>query len=141
MTGSQEDAVKNCIEKLNALLMCATKKRPDGPPTILGSFDPQAETKKQLKGFLAENLAKQLIQRGMKDITDYELHKLVYAIAQKTFLDDGSLVEPPKYPPLPSPPPRNYHQQDSYQSGSFFTQGYKSSLDQPGPRLSTGSQM
>lgn len=84
--------------------MCATKKRPDGPPSILSGTD--SDEKDKMKAFLAETLAKQLVQRKMTEITDFELHKLVYAIAQKTFLDDGTLAVPPKFPPLPSPPPR-----------------------------------
>ena len=109
--------MKTCIEKLNGLLSCATKKRPDGPPSILSGSDPISTERDKLKEFLAETLAKQLVQRGMKDINDYELHKIVHAIAEKTSLDDGTLVPPPKYPPLPSPPPQR-------QDFGFYNQGY-----------------
>ena len=50
----------------------------------------------------AELLAKQLMLRGQSDITDHELHKLVFAIAEKTDLDDGTLAPPPPFPLPPS---------------------------------------
>ena len=86
LSPTQETAVKNCIDNLNSLLMVATKKRPDGPPSVLSGTDNENKEKEKLKSFLAETLAKQLVQRGMKDITEYELHKVVYAIATKTCL-------------------------------------------------------
>ena len=88
MTPTQETAVKNTIEKLNSLLYSATKKRPDGPPSVLSGAESEKENKERdtLKSFLAETLAKQLVQKGMKDVTEYELHQIVYAIATKTSL-------------------------------------------------------
>ena len=87
--------------------MFATKKRPDGPPSILGSsnfggIEEKSEDEK-LKSFLAEQLAKQLVLRGMKDIDDWELHKIVYSIAEKSALDNGTLAPPPKNRPAPPP--------------------------------------
>ena len=121
---SQEEAVKICIDKLNSLLICATKKRPDGPPSLLSGTgsDPGGNTsdREKLKSFLAETLAKQLVQKGMKDVSDYELHKLVYAIAEKTALDDGTLAPPPKYPP-PLPKQMPQEQYGGYYGGQ---QGY-----------------
>ena len=88
MTPTQETAVKTTIEKLNSLLYSATKKRPDGPPSVLSGAESEKENKERdiLKSFLAETLAKQLVQKGMKDVTEYELHQIVYAIATKTSL-------------------------------------------------------
>ena len=118
-------AVKNCIDKLNNLLICATKKRPDGPPSVLSGIEESVNTERdKLKSFLAETLAKQLVQRGMKEVTDYELHKIVYAIATKTCLDDGNLCPPPKYPPLPSPPPPQREPGGGY---DYYNQGYNNS--------------
>ena len=59
----------------------------------------------------AELLAKQLMLRGQYDITDHELHKLVFAIAEKTDLDDGTLAPPP---PTTPPPPMAELRRDSY---------------------------
>jgi hypothetical protein len=119
LSPSQEDAVKKCIEKLNLLLQCATKKRPDGVPSFLGSqlTAGQVKTSKEkLATFLAETLSKQLVIRGMKDINDWELHKIVYAIAEKSELNaDGCLLPPSAYPPAPSPPPPQYN---------YYNQGY-----------------
>ena len=80
--------MKNTIEKLNSLLYSATKKRPDGPPSVLSGAESEKENNERdkLKSFLAETLAKQLVQKGMKDVTEYELHQIVYAIATKTSL-------------------------------------------------------
>ena len=80
--------MKTTIEKLNSLLYSATKKRPDGPPSVLSGAESEKENKERdtLKSFLAETLAKQLVQKGMKDVTEYELHQIVYAIATKTSL-------------------------------------------------------
>ena len=88
LTPTQETAVKNTIEKLNSLLYSATKKRPDGPPSVLSGAESEKENNERdkLKSFLAETLAKQLVQKGMKDVTEYELHQIVYAIATKTSL-------------------------------------------------------
>jgi hypothetical protein len=58
----------------------------------------------------AEILAKQLMQRGRGDISDHDLHKLVYSIAEKTELDDGTLAPPP-----PTPPPVFVPQQQTEQ--------------------------
>ena len=52
----------------------------------------------------AEILAKQLMQRGRSDISDHDLHKLIFSIAEKTDLDDGTLAPPPPTPP-PAPAP------------------------------------
>ena len=80
--------MKTTIEKLNSLLYSATKKRPDGPPSVLSGAESEKENneRNKLKSFLAETLAKQLVQKGMKDVTEYELHQIVYAIATKTSL-------------------------------------------------------
>lgn len=129
---AQEETVKVCISKLNNLLMCATKKRPEGPPTVLGTtIFAESDAKDNLKKFFAENLAKQMVLRGMFDFTDWELHRLVYAIAEKTALDDGTLAPPPKAPPPQLLPPREkfggyyggapqqeYH--PMYESGDVF---------------------
>jgi len=123
--------VKNTIEKLNSLLYSATKKRPDGPPSVLSGAESEKENKERdtLKSFLAETLAKQLVQKGMKDVTEYELHQIVYAIATKTSLDDGTLMPPPKYPPLPSPPPPQQQPMAGY---DYYNQGYGNSNPPPG---------
>ena len=121
----QEAAVKGCIDKLERLLACATKKRPDGPPSVLSEVDPKNTEREKLKSFFAKTLATQMVQRGIFNLTDYELHKLVYAIAEKTTLDDGTLAPPPKYPPAPSPPPP----QPGY---GYYGQGYAT-----GPSTST----
>ena len=124
LSPNQEDAVNNCIGKLDHLLICATKKRPDGPPSILGGSslgfeDAEIAERKKLKTFLAEQLAKQLVLRGMKNIDDYDLHHIVYEIAQKTALDDGTLATPPKHrpapPPMPAPPQEYYGYPPGYQ--------------------------
>ena len=128
LSPTQEDAVKNCIEKLNHLLTCATKKRPDGPPSVLSGTESENNEKDKLKSFLAETLAKQLVTRGMKDITEYELHKIVYAIATKTSLDDGNLCPPPAYPPLPSPPPP---QQPPAAGYDYYNQGFSNTAAGP----------
>ena len=120
--------MKNCIDKLNNLLICATKKRPDGPPSVLSGSESVNTERDKLKSFLAETLAKQLVQRGMKEVTDYDLHKIVYAIASKTCLDDGNLVPPPKYPPLPSPPPPQ-REPGGY---DYYNQGYNNSSGMSG---------
>ena len=117
VTPAQESAVKGCIDKLERILTCATKKRPDGPPSVLSDVDPKTTEREKLKSFFAKTLATQMVQKGMANLTDYELHKLVYAIAVKTSLDDGNLVEPPKYPPAPSPPPPQ-------QGYGYYGQGY-----------------
>ena len=114
---AQETAVKGCIDKLERILTCATKKRPDGPPSVLSDVDPKTTEREKLKSFFAKTLATQMVQRGMVNLTEYELHKLVYAIATKTSLDDGTLAEPPKYPPAPSPPPPQ-------QNYGYYGQGY-----------------
>ena len=109
------------------------QKRPDGPPSLLSGTgtgsDLQNPEKDKLKTFLAENLAKQLVQRGFKDITDFELHQLVYTIAEKTSLDDGNLAVPPKYPPLPPP------QEPPFGAGGFYgggqQQGYSTAAMNP----------
>ena len=130
LSSSQEDAVKNCIDKLNNLLMCATKKRPDGPPSVLSGTESENSEKDKLKAFLAETLAKQLVLRDMKDITEYELHKIVFAIATKTSLDDGNLCPPPAYPPLPSPPPPQQPPAGGY---DYYNQGFNNSGTVGGP--------
>ena len=117
VTPAQETAVKGCIDKLERILTCATKKRPDGPPSVLSDVDPKTTEREKLKSFFAKTLATQMVQRGMANLTEYELHKLVYAIAVKTSLDDGNLAEPPKYPPAPSPPPPHH-------SYGYYGQGY-----------------
>ena len=135
LSPNQEDAVNNCIGKLDHLLICATKKRPDGPPSILGGSslgfeDAEVAERKKLKTFLAEQLAKQLVLRGMKNIDDYDLHHIVYEIAQKTALDDGTLATPPKHrpapPPMPAPPQEYYGYPPGYQ-------GYPPSNSGPPP--------
>ena len=131
LTPNQEEAVKNCIEKLNKLLLCATKKRPEGPPSVISGTDILTEDKTKLKEFFAEALAKQLIQRNMKEITTYELHKLVFAIAQKTILDDGTLVAPPQFPPLPSPPLRPQEYFGAGSAGGYSTTAF----NQAGPSM------
>ena len=64
-------------------------------------------------------MAKQLVLRGMKDIDDWELHKIVYAIAEKSALDNGTLAPPPKNRPAPPPAPSqdfyNYQHLQGYQ--------------------------
>ena len=133
LTPQQEEAVKNCIEKLNNLLVCATKKRPDGPPSLLGSTsnlgtsasDEADLEKEKIKSFLAEQLAKQLVIRGMKNIDDWELHKIVYSIAEKSALDDGTLAPPPKNRPAPPPQP----QHDFYDN--YGMQGYSTGMPPP----------
>ena len=66
-------------------------------------IDEEKSENDKLKSFLAEQLAKQLVLRGMKDIDDWELHKIVYSIAEKSALDNGTLAPPPKNRPAPPP--------------------------------------
>ena len=117
----KELAVRSCVDKLNILLQCATKKRPSHPPDLL-AVDPKADDKSKFKAMFAEQLAKVLIQKDMEKISEYALHCLVYEIAKTTELDDGTLCPPPDEPPKeptpePTPPPSNY-QSYQPQSGS-----------------------
>ncbi len=127
LTGTQEDAVKNCISKMNVLLQCATKKRPEGPPSLLGSSsDKEYKDREKLKSFLAESLARQLVIKGLSDIDDWELHKVVYSIAEKTALDDGSLCPPSTHPP-PKPAPMPMDPGPTPSQYGYYNQGYSSS--------------
>jgi hypothetical protein len=72
----------------------------------------------------AEILAKQLMQRGKSDISDHDLHKLIFSIAEKTDFDDGTLCPPPPTPP-PAPvviaaPPQQDHLYDNYSASKRF---------------------
>ena len=62
--------------------------------------------------------------RGLSDIDDYELHKLVFAVAEKSILDDGTLCPPPAYPPAkPAPPPASTQPQYGYYNQGYTTGG------------------
>ena len=113
----RENAVRNCVDKLNVLLQCATKKRPSQPPSLLGK-DPKTEADTKLKGLLAEQLSRVLIKKNMGGISEYALHCLVYEIAKTTELDNGSLCPPPDEPP-PEPEPTQPAPQMSQQNHSY----------------------
>lgn len=135
LSDQQEYAVRTCIDRLASLLDMATKKRPLVPPNLLAALKPGSTINEQqpqskedkmtkLKRMFADLLAKQLVQRGRADISDHDLHKLVYTIAEKTDLDDGNLAPPP-----PTPPPVYVPPQQVYNPGpqmNFYGGGPKS---------------
>ena len=59
------------VDHISILLRSATKKRPLEPPNLVA---PQRENEKaRSKKMLAEELAKILVQRGMENISEYDL--------------------------------------------------------------------
>ena len=61
------------------MLYFATKKRTEGPPQFwVGQNQKRKTTKRdKLKSFLAETLAKQLVQKGRKDVTNMNCIRLI----------------------------------------------------------------
>lgn len=102
--------MRNCVDMLNVLLQCATKKRPLHPPSLLPQDNEEDKAKAKYKSLLAEQLAKILVKRGMEKISEYALHCLVFEVAKTTEIDDGTLCPPPEGPPpnYDAPPSSSY---------------------------------
>ena len=137
---AKQGAVRVALDHLTRLLRASTKKRPLQPPKL--TTPPDEKTK--LQRMLSELIAKLLVQKGMADMSDYDLKTLVFKAVQDTELE-GTVAPPGERPPPspPRPPPSNPYghygsqneprQQDGYSSGyppqHSFSNGKKDNRD------------
>lgn len=68
---SKQSAVRVAVSHISGLLRSATKKRPLEPPNLVAPQKHSEKTKSQR--MVAEELAKILVQRGMENISEYDL--------------------------------------------------------------------
>ena len=98
---AKQGAVRVAMDHLTRLLRSATKKRPLQPPKLTAPPD----EKTMLQKMLSELVAKLLVQRGMGDISDYDLQALVFKVVQDTVLE-GTVPPPGERPPPPPAAPQ-----------------------------------
>lgn len=92
--------VRVALRHLTRLLDASTKKRPLVPPKLAPPSNPMEEARNKFKKMVAEQMAEILVQKGGKNISEFDLRKLVYLTIKDTELDDGTLEMPTKKPSM-----------------------------------------
>ena len=92
--------VRIALRHLARLLDASTKKRPLVPPKLAPPSNPAEEARNKFKKMVAEQMAEILMQKGGKNISEFDLRKLVYLTIKDTELDDGTLEMPVKKPTM-----------------------------------------
>ena len=92
--------VRIALRHLSRLLEASTKKRPLVPPKLAPPSNPLEEAKNKFKKMVAEQMAEILMQKGGKNVSEFDLRKLVYLTIKDTELDDGTLEMPIKKPSM-----------------------------------------
>eukprot|EP00095_Tigriopus_kingsejongensis_P011972 snap_masked-scaffold906_size82779-processed-gene-0.4 protein:Tk11972 transcript:snap_masked-scaffold906_size82779-processed-gene-0.4-mRNA-1 annotation:"conserved hypothetical protein" len=110
-------AVRVAMSHLVRLLRSSTKKRPLHPPTL--SAVPMKDGRTKFKEMVAEQMAKILIKKGRGNISDHDLHCVVFQAIKRTELDDGT-IQPPLYR-APTPPPQPSIPAHSMPGPSYIT--------------------
>ena len=92
--------VRVALRHLARFLDAATKKRPLVPPKLALPSNPALEARTKFKKMVAEQMAEILVQKGGKNIAEFDLRMLVYLTIKDTELDDGTLEMPVKKPSM-----------------------------------------